>query len=447
MARHPRQERFVVPRKSFPGGICLAFFLLAGAQVVHAQSTDGYHTTQVFPVVVDTAAFAQRFNFRKLHPGITLVSPTFYPATGVTPTTPLACPEFSIPDPGIGFASLRALCPGLPAGSQFGFLQLVETSEENQPFAGFSRVSNPAGAGFTVEAFPAHTFTSASSAVNGLRRLAATPSSPSFQTNCFVGRINDSTPGSPTTAMSVFFGISDASNNPVGSTGFLSLAPGEIVRMLDVFAAVGAPAGNYEDAVIRFAPATAGGVGLVSFCTVQDNTSFGADFRISKQEWGGCIEVCTGDGAQDGHVNRRTLVQSDLRVPGEALPRAFAIPAGSNHQNTHLLFFRHPDRVQCEIQDPGTGQRAGGNYGLEMRLLDGATLAVIAGGNNQTGFGEVYLGDKDDRGDGANQRYLVQVESDELNTGSVRPYILHCQSGSGHTPGDSIRFNVPVDQF
>ena len=45
-----------------------------------AQSTDGYHGIQVFPVVVDTASFSQHFDFRARQEGNATVEATFYPA-------------------------------------------------------------------------------------------------------------------------------------------------------------------------------------------------------------------------------------------------------------------------------------------------------------------------------------------------------------------------------
>ena len=52
----------------------VAAAMLACAAPVAAQSTDGYHSLQVFPVVVDTASFAQQFNFTtpNLFPGVSI---------------------------------------------------------------------------------------------------------------------------------------------------------------------------------------------------------------------------------------------------------------------------------------------------------------------------------------------------------------------------------------
>jgi hypothetical protein len=408
-----------------------------------AQSTDGFHTIQVFPVVVDSSTFTQRFFFRNPNNVTVTIVPRFVPGEGTAQASgagAIDCPAFDVLAlQEVVVDSLRDMCPAMAAGSGFGFLYTYETNPSNLPYAGYSRVSNNAGNGFSVEAFPAHTFTSSDTSVTGLRRLAATASSPAFQSNCFIANLNDFTaPGGPPTVTSVDYGLYTSDGSFIaGST--VDLEPGRLTRLLDVFGAAGAPAGDYNNASIYFQEFGGGEPGLMTFCTVQDNTSFGADFRIGKQEFGfSDAEGQFNVGGQDDHVLRDSTISADI------LGRPFEIPAAVV-SNTHVMYFRHPDRVQCEIIDPATGVRADAAYGLEMRLLD-KNGAVVAGGNEVYGFGEVYLGDKTDRANGNNTRYTIQVESTETNTGAVRPYRLHCQSGSGHTLGDLIEVAGP-DRF
>ena len=179
-----------IHRLCLAGSIVLGLGLSDGAL---AQSTDGYHSIQIFPVVVDTASFTQRFNFRNPNDASVTITPKYYPASGTTAAI-TTCPDIVIAAGKTAtFTSLRQVCPSLAAGSQFGFLYTSELSPSSLPYAGFSRVANPQGNGFTVEAFPAHTFTSADSVINGLRRKAAGPSNPAFQTNCFMGNLNEVT--------------------------------------------------------------------------------------------------------------------------------------------------------------------------------------------------------------------------------------------------------------
>ena len=427
-------------RLCLAGSLFLGLGLSGGAL---AQTTDGYHSIQIFPVVVDTASFTQRFNFRNPNDVQVSITPKYYPAQG-TSSGILTCPDIVIQGGKTAtFTSLRQICPSLAAGSQFGFLYTSELSPSSLPYAGFSRVANPQGNGFSVEAFPAHTFTSADSVINGLRRRAASGPNPAFQTNCFIGNLNEVTASGPSTTP-VEYTLYNSASTVIGS-GTVNLAPGAYVRLLDVFAAGGAALGDYDDAPMKLVELNnnvdLGEPGIISFCTVQDNTSFGADFRIAKQEVGNGGMAYPGDslGAQDNHVARETLVDAD------AVGRAFEIGTGAS-ANTHVIYFRHPDYVQCEVINPSTGLRAVAGYGLEIRLLDPDGV-VVAGGDNITGWSDVFLGDKTERNGGANTRYTVEVEDSQVNTGAVRAYKLHCRSGSGHTLGDLIRYKESIGRF
>ena len=427
-------------RLCLAGSLFLGLGLSGGAL---AQTTDGYHSIQIFPVVVDTASFTQRFNFRNPNDVQVSITPKYYPAQG-TSSGILTCPDIVIQGGKTAtFTSLRQICPSLAAGSQFGFLYTSELSPSSLPYAGFSRVANPQGNGFSVEAFPAHTFTSADSVINGLRRRAASGPNPAFQTNCFIGNLNEVTASGPSTTP-VEYTLYNSASTVIGS-GTVNLAPGAYVRLLDVFAAGGAALGDYDDAQMKVVELNnnvdLGEPGIISFCTVQDNSSFGADFRIAKQEVGNGGMAYPGDslGAQDNHVARETLVDAD------AVGRAFEIGTGAS-ANTHVIYFRHPDYVQCEVINPSTGLRAVAGYGLEIRLLDPDGV-VVAGGDNITGWSDVFLGDKTERNGGANTRYTVEVEDSQVNTGAVRAYKLHCRSGSGHTLGDLIRYKESIGRF
>lgn len=431
--------RLAVP----PAALILA---MAAVGTANAQSTDGYHSIQVIPVVVDSGSYAQRFTVRNPDTVRALnVAVTYFPGAGTPQPSSLVCSPIVVPAGlSLTIPSLRALCPQLVEGNNYGYIYLSENSAQNLPFAAYSRIANPQGIGFSVEAFPAHTFTSADSVVTGIRRLAATPLTPAFQTNCFIGNLNDISPPTIPVETIIEYSILNESGTEIGRNS-LTLVPGKLTRLLDVFAAANMPAGNYSDATIRFEELGSGEPALMTFCTVQDNTSFAADFRIAKQEQG-FSTAYSSVGAQDDHVSRDSMVDSDMIVPGDLQARQFNIPAGA-FRNTHAIYFRHPDFVQCEIIEPVSGIRATADYGLELRLMDQDGMTVIAGGNNSAGFGEVYLGDKADRNDGANTRYSIQVESNGQNEFGDRPYMLHCQSGSGHSLGDIVRYNTPGVTF
>lgn len=398
----------------------LALFAFAFARPAAAQSTDGYHTLQVFPVVVDSSTFTQRFTFSNFHTVPVPVGVRYFPGTGTAQDAvgPLTCPGFTIPaDSSLVITSLREMCPGLVSGSAFGFLSLQELSPDTLPFAAHSRVSNFAGNGFSVEAYPPHVFTSGWSGITGLRRLAATGSAPAFQTNCFIANLNEVTASPTPIASTVFMGLY-ATNGAYLAGGNINLVPGRLFRMLDAFAAVGLPPGDYNDVTAYFTkvktdPDDLHRPGLMSFCTVQDNTSFGADFRIGKLAYGERGHGANGDTA----IRKGWFWNAEL--------------AAGDRGNAHAIYFRHPDYVQCELLDPVTLTRMPASAGLEMRLVTNGS--VVAGGNNVTGFGEVFLGDKSDLPKGMEREYGLHVESNEQNTAAIKKYGIYCQSGSGHT--------------
>ena len=418
-------------------------------------TTDGYHSIQVFPVAVDTTTFTQRFTFS--NPGATAipVQPSYFPGEGTAQSGAGAinCPGFNIPANGqIVFTSLRQMCPALAAGSNFGLLYTYETSPSNLPYAGFSRVSNFAGNGFSVESYASSEFTGSSTRVRGIRRLAAAGGAPAYQTNCFVANMNEVTAGGAANTTNV--AVYNSAGTQIGSTTPVVMVPGKLTRLLDVFAAVGAPAGDYNDASVNFSNSTRDGI--ITFCTVQDNTSFGADFRIGKA-WGSQDSADTvntswnfptgplDDTARRQAIMYRDIVGTPFGSASNTQFRSWAIPANSSTANTHVVYFRQPDWVQCKVINPATGLQPDATYGLEFRMMD-VQGNVIAGGNDATGFGEVFLGDKVERNNGASGRYYLQVEANGQNLAAARPYRIQCESGNGHTMLDLIESDV-ADRF
>ena len=422
-------------------GIGFIFALMFASGSLRAQSTDAYHAIQVLPVVVDTASFTQQFSLYNASPSLAVgISPTYYPAQGTGEPASTNCPGFVLnPASDKTFGSLRQVCPSLAAGSMFG--TLVFSASSTRTFAVYSRVSNAAGSGFSVEAFPANAFSTAITMVTGLRRSSATPSQPAFQSNCFVGNLGQLTPSALPATADVTLTLRK-SGVLIGST-VVSLPPGKLVRLLDVFSAVGQPSGDFENVTAEFTAGEGQRAGVLSFCTVQDNTSFGADFRIGKQEQGSGVAQT----AFDVTNMRDVVIPATPSFNGTAVTwQVPEIPAGAT-ANTHVLYFRHPDYISCAVWGSGVGA-AEVDYGLEMRLLayiNGTdTWEVIAGGNDVTSFSDLYLGDKEDRGNGGNTTYYLQVESNGRNEGVSRKYALRCQSGSGHTFGELIQSGAPV---
>src|SRR5207245_3916009 len=126
----------------------------------------------------------------------------------------------------------------------------------------------------SVEGFPVGNFSDQVSHSTGLKRQAAAPT---FQTNCFVGSLEQ-----PVSYQLKLF--NDTTGAQIGGTLTGSLNAFEQFRYLDVFgpAGVHAPAGDQLNVRAQFTQTSGGTANLIGFCTVQDNTSFGADFRIAK---------------------------------------------------------------------------------------------------------------------------------------------------------------------
>ena len=412
-----------------------------------AQTTDGYHSIQVFPAVGDSASFTQRFNLHNNNDYSIVLRVNYYPALGTG--VAMTCPNvfINLASERV-FTSLRALCPALPLTSQYGFVVLTDQTVGSpgiNTFSGFSRVSNPQGAGFTVEAFAANQFNSAALQVTGLRKLAATPSSPAYQTNCFFGNMPLFDPGNIPASTNVHYTLHDKFGFQIGS-GDVPLMPGQFTRLLDIFGAAGAPAVDTDDAMLRVNFVTVSQAGLIAFCTVQDNTSYGADFRIAKQTGGHTLfNPGPTPSAKD------ILAVRDVLIDHDALGRPFEIPPGV-YSNTHVIYYRLPDYVTCEIINPATGLRADPSYGLEIRSA-GPAEETYGGGNNAVALPPSsptgYVGDKENgyNGESANGRAIIEVEDSETNSAANRPYNLHCRTGSGTTGYDMLRYKEAIGRF
>lgn len=401
--------------------LCLAF-----APDASAQSTNGLHSRQILPIVVDTASFSSRIVLTSPMLPSTATASTidaFYvPAAGTATPAPIACTA-TVLDNGktVTYGSLRELCPNLVAGSNYGYLRLTRRGSNltsgafsvNRGFHVFSRVSNPAGIGFSVEAFPEHAFGGGQQIVLGGRNAPATQGTPAYQTNCFVGTFADFPSGGQVQIRTT----RDLLNADPSTT--ISLVPNSMVRLLDVFAATGATAADFDNASIVFTPgANVGNApALMAFCTVQDNNSLGADFRIAEPL----------GYPRSEHASRRTSFNTD------ALGRGFSLAPDS--YQAFFLNFRVPDTIGCELVDQVSAVPLPADSGIELflRRADGSPSGVaVAGTAGTTGFFNVDLGTKAANGYG-NPGYLLVVQSTAVPASSNINYGLVCRSGSGHS--------------
>ena len=103
---------------------------------------------------------------------------------------------------------------------------------------------------------------------------------------------------------------------------------------------------------------------MPDFCTVQESTFFGADFRMAQP-------VETMDGSRQRYLTVNTL--------HSYVPDAFTM-------TRYDLGLRHPDFLQCALTSPSAAA-------LEMRVIDPNGVAV-AGGNGSTDTGKFYTGNR-----------------------------------------------------
>ena len=230
----------------------------------------GYWFDVIVPVVVDSPSYASQVFIHNPGASSASISVDYTGATGSATPGPLHCPAVAIPAGNVIKASLGELCPSLDPGSNFGSLEL-----SGSMITAYARVQTPSGNGFSIEAISDFDSTCCVSDVLGLFRQAAPPA---YQSNCFLLNREPR-------AGRILITLAQGDGAPI-AVQIVDLQPGEIVRLLDVFDALGAPPGDYDNIRARFESVTpllgGGPVYYKAACTVQNNTSFDADFRIAK---------------------------------------------------------------------------------------------------------------------------------------------------------------------
>jgi len=246
-----------------------------GATPAVAQTAFASSTTIVFPVAANTSTFTTTVTLYNPNLSDVTVGLDFFDANNTTVPGSKPCNDILVPANGSVAFTLQSQCTLDPATSHFGPLIASDNAGTNQIF-GYSRVENTASHGFSIEGFPSENFATDTTNVTGL--VGSTNPGPAHQSNCFVTSQADAI----TYDMKLFDGTTNAQ---IGSTVSGSLNAFEQIRYLDVFSAspngVGAASGDYSNVRAEFTRTSADGQ-MVAFCTVQDNATLGADFRIAK---------------------------------------------------------------------------------------------------------------------------------------------------------------------
>jgi hypothetical protein len=245
--------------------LALGFLPAAFAQ------TPGYGFTVMVPIVAQTGSYQSSVYLHNAMTYAVTLSVTYSGATGSATPGQLSCPSVMVPGNTVVGTSLAALCPSLNAGSNFGALLF-----DGGTHAAYTRSQTPAGNGFSVEGISEFGYCGSDiRSVLGLTRQAAPPT---YQSNCFVWN-REARPARVVITLLHGDGTWIADD-------ILELGANEQIRMLDVFAVLGAPPGDYANVRVTFESIVPIGGGtpasVVSFCTVQNNTTFDADFRIGK---------------------------------------------------------------------------------------------------------------------------------------------------------------------
>lgn len=385
-----------------------------------AQEIEGMQTMQIIPVVVDSTTFKSRIDLFNAFGVDTTLDVTYVPGDGTTQAANgvLACQQVTVPalQP-LTIVSIRDICPTLAAGSQFGYLKLVRANVHgsSQKFHqlgvhAFSRVSNYQGQGFSVEAFPLHTFAWNRQVVSGVRRLAPTANSPGYQTNCFVGTLDDNVGGE------VSIKLATAADAPLGNEIKVLTGPSRLIRLLDVFSAAGLASGDYDDVKVTFSSGLPTAFG---FCTVQDNTSFGADFRIGKQVY-----------PREMNEQRVVVASSDLLGRKLSLPEMQA-----DYYQLLAMEFHHPDLINCIVYGSGAVPPAPppsvpSNVELSLWIKDPQQHALRqVSDNGQYRYVSELADTKMAINDGVDTTLYALIA--RTGGGATTDYTLQCLSGSG----------------
>jgi hypothetical protein len=246
-----------------------------GATPAVAQTAFGSSKTIVFPVVANTVTFTTTVTLYNPNGADVTVGLDYFDANNNTVPGQKPCSDILVPANGSVAFTLASQCTLDPTTSHFGPLIASDNAGASEIF-GYSRTENNASAGFSIEGFPSENFATDTTNVTGL--TGSTNVAPTHQSNCFVTAQADAL----TYDMKFFDGTTGAQ---IGNTVSGSLNAFEQFRYLDVFSptVANAPAAtDFSNVRAEFTRTSGDAQQMVAFCTVQDNATFGADFRIAK---------------------------------------------------------------------------------------------------------------------------------------------------------------------
>lgn len=375
-----------------------------------AQISTGYATIVTLPIAVQSGTFTTKINIH--NPNLTLPATLdiwYYGADDSATPGEATCGFIQIPARnGINF-TLPELCPGLNAGSNFGRLRFSQVDATSLPIAVHARVETAQGNGFGIEGQPIGNFSDTVSTTGGsyianLRRISAPPG---FRSGCFIAALQE-----PVTVRMRLF---RSDGIQLGEDRSYPLSGTQMIRILDVISEVGVLNGDFEGVTAHFDRISAPfGPTYIAFCTVQNNTTFDADFRIAK-----------------------VVSPSDLRMRKESITGVDALGTpftllAQGIKNIHIAYLQHPDWLDCRLQAPGTRIN---DLEFQLKKPNGD---VVAGGAGITEFPRTFLGEKSTVASGINSRWRIEVSPRATATVFPISYSISCRSGNGISSTDLI---------
>jgi hypothetical protein len=387
----------------------------------HAQTTAASGTVVVLPLASAIPnAYATTVFVRNPASSPITLNVRYYQSDNATPPgngSALPCPQLSVPANAALSFDLAVQCNFSPSDN-FGMIILedVTSTYKTNGFFAYSRTENPTGNGFSVEGFPVGNFSSAQADALGLKKTSAAPH---YKSNCFVGALNETVGYT----IRLFQGETSV---PIGSAVSGSLLPYHTTRILDVFAAAGAPLSNYTN--VRATFSNSSNSAMIGFCTLETTDNGSADFRIAKS-----------DDARDVRQARLACYGQD--DCGSASVNNAATVSDTSKKNIHYMIIDQPDFVKCDLVGDATTMAA---LEITLRAPGNALTAPVftlpppynvspytSGGGGQTGF-YVYTGERGTISSGTTTRWYIDVQR-RAGSIAVGPfnYGITCLSGNG----------------
>ena len=244
---------------------------------VAAQVFDSGFSSLIVPVVVNSPSYQSEIYLTTAQIGDVTANVRYL--GGLDSATPgiTDCGTVTISSRTIVKKKINDLCPMLNSGSNYGTLLIVTMGATGGIIPAlrvYSRVQNSQGIGFSIEAYPVR---SNGGRVIGIKS-GTDPNGITYQTNCFIAQFPDVS----NISQSVRMLVRNSTGTYLGGKT-VSVPPGSLVRVLDVFGSSGLSPSVFRDSdTIEFTDANGNPppMGTFGFCTVQNNNNFSADFRM-----------------------------------------------------------------------------------------------------------------------------------------------------------------------